>query len=57
VFDSEDKILTGHLADIHAGVGFHASDADRVPMAFQDAVDDIWNDALAEAQTITDKPV
>ncbi|RVT80685.1 type II toxin-antitoxin system HicB family antitoxin [Rhodobacteraceae bacterium CCMM004] len=48
VFDSEDEILTGHVADIPAGVGFHASDADGLRAAFQEAVDD-YIDMLASA--------
>ncbi len=46
VFDSENDILTGHVADIPAGVGFHASDADGLRAAFQEAVDD-YIDMLA----------
>lgn len=48
VFDSEDQILTGRVADIPAGVGFHASDADGLRAAFQEAVDD-YIDVLASA--------
>lgn len=40
VFDWEDAIFTGRVADIPAGVGFHASDADGLKAAFQEAVDD-----------------
>lgn len=48
VFDSEDDILTGHVADIPAGVGFHASDAAGLRVAFREAVDD-YIDMLASA--------
>ena len=48
VFDSEDQILTGRVADMPAGVGFHASDADGLRAAFQEAVDD-YIDVLASA--------
>jgi predicted HicB family RNase H-like nuclease len=48
VFDSEDEILTGHVADIPAGVGFHASDAAGLRVAFQETVDD-YIDMLASA--------
>lgn len=48
VFDIEDEILTGHVADIPAGVGFHARDADGLRAAFQEAVDD-YIDTLADA--------
>lgn len=46
VFDSEDKILTGHVANVPAGVGFHASDANGLRAAFREAVDD-YVDMLA----------
>ena len=48
VFDSEDEILTGYVADIPAGVRFHASDADGLRVAFREAVDD-YIDMLAHA--------
>ncbi len=48
VFDREDEILTGHVANIPAGVGFHGSDADGLRAAAQEAVDD-YIDMLASA--------
>lgn len=48
VYDSEDDILTGHVADIPSGVGFHASDAASLREAFREAVDD-YIDMLASA--------
>lgn len=48
VYDSEEEILTGHVADIPSGVGFHASDAAGLREAFREAVDD-YIDMLASA--------
>ena len=48
VYDSEEEILTGYVADIPAGVGFHASDAAGLREAFREAVDD-YIDMLTSA--------
>ena len=39
-YDDEDGILTGQIAGIRDGVGFHADSVDALKEAFQEAVDD-----------------
>ena len=39
-YDDEDKILTGQIAGIRDGVGFHADNVEALEQAFHDAVDD-----------------
>ncbi|MFZ3583347.1 type II toxin-antitoxin system HicB family antitoxin [Loktanella sp. DJP18] len=39
-YDDEDGILTGQIAGIRDGVGFHADSVDALKEAFHEAVDD-----------------
>ncbi len=39
-YDDEDGILTGKIAGIRDGVGFHADNVDALKKAFHEAVDD-----------------
>ena len=39
-YDDEDGILTGQIAGIRDGVGFHADSVDALKEAFYEAVDD-----------------
>lgn len=39
-YDDEDGILTGQIAGIRDGVGFHADSVDALKAAFHEAVDD-----------------
>jgi predicted HicB family RNase H-like nuclease len=39
-YDDEDSILTGQIAGIRDGVGFHANSIDELNVAFHEAVDD-----------------
>ncbi len=39
-YDAEDGILTGQIAGIRDGVGFHAGSVDTLKAAFHEAVDD-----------------
>lgn len=39
-YDDEDGVLTGRIAGIRDGVGFHADSVDELKGAFQEAVDD-----------------
>jgi predicted HicB family RNase H-like nuclease len=39
-YDDEDGILTGQIAGIRDGVGFHAGSVDALKVAFHEAVDD-----------------
>jgi predicted HicB family RNase H-like nuclease len=39
-YDDEDGILTGRIAGIRDGVGFHADSVDALKVAFHEAVDD-----------------
>jgi predicted HicB family RNase H-like nuclease len=39
-YDDEDGIMTGQIAGIRDGVGFHADSVDELKDAFHEAVDD-----------------
>lgn len=39
-YDSEDGVLTGRIAGIRDGVGFHADTVEDLRKAFHEAVDD-----------------
>jgi predicted HicB family RNase H-like nuclease len=39
-YDDEDGILTGQIAGIRDGVGFHADNVEQLKDAFHEAVDD-----------------
>ncbi len=39
-YDDEDGILTGQIAGIRDGVGFHAGSVEDLKLAFYEAVDD-----------------
>lgn len=39
-YDAHDEIITGRIADISDGVGFHADTVEALLSAFHDAVED-----------------
>ena len=54
-YDDEDGILTGQIAGIRDGVGFHAASVDELKAAFHEAVDD-YIDTCAKTGKEPQKP-
>lgn len=40
MYDADDEIFTGRIAEISDGVGFHADTVEALPSAFHEVVED-----------------